>query len=149
MSASCLLTSWVARSSLNLYSSMILACFTSGSSGKSLAIGSTLSGVILNNGISVSRYILFAVGSGLMYSVLPSSSALRVSSTTPSRPRFALLLTSSSAEIAMSSSCATMMNASSSPMFKNSLTLSTSSWVIPYAGNSSEWKIPETPRFLA
>ena len=131
ISASCLLTSCVAKSSLNLYSSIILACLTSGNSGKSLAIGSILSAVILNNGISVSRYILFAVGRGLIYSVLPSSSAFLVSSTTPSKPKFALLLTSSKADTAISSSWATMMNASSSPIFKNSDTLSTSSWVIP------------------
>ena len=118
MSASCLLTSCAARSSLKLYSSMILACFTSGSSGKLFAMGSTLSDVILNNGMSVSRYILLAVGRGLMYSVLPSSNALRVSSTTPSKPSAALLFTSSKAETAMSSSWATIMNASSSPMFK-------------------------------
>ena len=131
ISASCLLTSCVAKSSLNLYSSIILACLTSGNSGKSLAIGSILSAVILNNGISVSRYILFAVGRGLIYSVFPSSNAFLVSSTTPSNAMLALLITSFKAFTATSSSWATMIIASSGLILRNSFMASTSSAPIP------------------
>ena len=117
-SARSLLTSWLERSSESLYSLMILASFSSGSSGRLFFIGSTMSSVIWNNGMSVSRYILFAVGRGLMYSVFPSSKAFLVSSTTPSNAISALLMVSFNAFTATSSSCATMMIASSGPVLR-------------------------------
>ena len=104
VSPSNLLTIWLAKSSLSLYSFLILSFFSSGSSGRLFLIGSTISLVIWNNGMSVSRYILFAVGSGLMYSVFPSSNAFLVSSTTPSNAMFALLMTSFNALTVTSSS---------------------------------------------
>ena len=104
VSPSNLLTIWFAKSSLSLYSAFILSFFSSGSSGRLFLIGSTISSVIWKNGMSVSRYILFAVGRGLIYSVFPSSNAFLVSSTTPSNAMFALLMTSFNAFTATSSS---------------------------------------------
>ena len=103
---------------------------------------------MISVGMSVSTYILLAVGSGLRYSVFPLSIARRVSSGTPTSDCFALLITSFNALFALILLPDTSINASFSPRFNLVLIVSTSSWVMPYAGNSSVWNNPFTPIFF-
>ena len=110
-----------------MYSFSIRSFLTTGNSGRFEAIFLTLSFSIISVGISVSTYILLAVGNGRKYWVFPSSCARLVSSGTPSSDCFARLIISSNALCAFVFSSATRINASSSSNSSMSLSVSTSS----------------------
>ena len=105
--------------------------------------------------MSVSGYMRAPLGRGLIAVVVPSSGAPFLITTLRTSPGILwnALLARNSTDSRANSAChfgAThKIKASESDNCNSFLTTSTSSEVIPYAGSSSEWKIPATPACLA
>ncbi|KAF5036790.1 hypothetical protein DSECCO2_571440 [anaerobic digester metagenome] len=119
---------------------------SSGSSGRLRRMVSRRAFSISIGLTSVSGYMRPAPGNGRLYTEVPSGRGSRVSSGTPIKAWLALATAASNAGSARSAASAHRAKASPSRRDSSLRIVATSSAVMPYAGSSSEWNIPATPR---